>query len=43
MRAVIGIGLLLAVLAGPALAQSTTPQGGAPQAGLGEADIRELL
>ncbi|HKG83233.1 MAG TPA: hypothetical protein VKB16_08765 [Beijerinckiaceae bacterium] len=43
MRAVIGIGLLLAVLAGPALAQSTTPQGGAPQAGFGEADIRELL
>ena len=43
MRGVIGIGLVLAALAGPALAQSTTPQAGAPQAGLGEADIRELL
>jgi len=43
MRGVIGIGLLLAALAGPALAQSTTPQAGAPQAGLGEAEIRELL
>jgi hypothetical protein len=43
MRGVIGTGLLLAALAGPALAQSTTPQAGAAQAGLGEADIRELL
>jgi hypothetical protein len=42
MRGVIGMGVLLAALAGPALAQSTTPQG-APQAGLAEADIRELL
>ena len=42
MRGAIGIGLVLAALAGPAFAQSTTPQGGA-QAGLGEADIRELL
>jgi hypothetical protein len=42
MRGVIGIGLVLAALMGPALAQSTTPQPGAPGA-LGEAEIRELL